>query len=292
MHQPRHEYVDDQAYQPYEPDHPPYDRYGSSTDTAYAPHTSWWRRRPVSVAIGALLALTLVPVAVDRAAAARAEARTAEAFQEGLDTPAPPEVHVRGFPVLTQMASGTLREVDITAHDIPAYGYTRPLPVTELALQLKGVTHSDDDSEARARTAKATAHLSYPDLSNALGIEVSQGKDPGRITASILMPLGDEVSVTTTVSAASGNRIAFKDFEVTGGALPTVGQKLIEKIFNEPIQLQYIPEGLHLRSVTTTASGVDAHFSGESVAFRPDGSASQDSTAQSRTPDDSSHRDA
>ncbi|KPI11504.1 Protein of unknown function DUF2993 [Actinobacteria bacterium OK074] len=289
MHEPRHEYVDDSAYQPYEPNFPPYDQYGSYTDAPYAPHISWWQR-PVSVATGALLALALVPVTVDRAAAAWAEARTAKAFQEGMDTPAPPEVHVRGFPVLTQMASGALREVDITAHDIPAYGYTRPLPVTELTLQLKGLTHSDDDSEAQARTAKATAHLSYPDLSNALGIEVSQGKGPDRIRASIPMPFGDEVSVTTTVSAASGNRIAFKDFEVTGGALPAVGQKLIEKVFSEPIQLRNIPEGLRLRSVTTTASGVDARFSGESVTFRPDGSASQNGTGQSGTPDDSSYR--
>lgn len=76
-------------------------------------------------------------------------------------TPLAPKVRVHGFPVLTQAASGTLRQVDITAQDIPACGTDRPLPVRELALLLHGVTKSDDGSEVRARSAQATAYLSY-----------------------------------------------------------------------------------------------------------------------------------
>lgn len=53
-------------------------------------------------------------------------------------TPSAPEVHVRGFPVLTQLASGTLRHVDITAHDIPASDATGPLPVSELSCVWRG----------------------------------------------------------------------------------------------------------------------------------------------------------
>ena len=52
--------------------------------------------------------------------AARIESRTAQAFQEGMDTPARPDVEVHGLPVLTQAASGTLDQVDITARDTPA----------------------------------------------------------------------------------------------------------------------------------------------------------------------------
>ncbi|MEV0173704.1 DUF2993 domain-containing protein [Streptomyces sp. NPDC050803] len=236
--------------------------------TLYRSPAHRWRRRPVVVA-GAVLLATAVPLTLDRVAAARAEAHTADAFQKGMGTPEPPEVHVRGFPALTQVASGTLRQVDITAHDIPADGDTRPLPVTELDLQLSELTKSDDDSEARARSAEAIAHLSYRDLSDALGLEVSRGEDPGRFGASVLIPLSGEVTVTTAVSAASGNRVAFDDFEVTGGVLPAVGRAALERVFQQPIQLQGIPEGLRLRSVTATANGVDARFSGESVTFRP-----------------------
>lgn len=269
MYQPQHGYEDDITYASFEP--------------PAAPSRS---RRPVVIACAALAALILLPLAADRVAAALVESRTAKAFQQGMDTPDRPEVHVRGFPVLTQLASGTLRHVDITAHDIPADGSTRPLPVSQLDLELDGLTKSDDDTEALARSAEATAYLSYTDVSNALGLEVSQGTSPGQISANVQLPFGDEVKVTTTVSAASGNRIAFKDFEVTGGALATT-QALLDKVFEKPIQLRNLPEGLHLRSVTPTASGLSARFSGESVTFRPNDVAKDDSAQ-----DNSSYRKA
>ncbi|MFE2422347.1 DUF2993 domain-containing protein [Streptomyces hokutonensis] len=273
----------------YEPHYPSYDSYGygyGSQDeaTLYEPYAlpglRRSRRHPLAVATTTLVALAVLSVAVDRVVAARIESRTAKAFQEGMDTPLPPQVHVRGFPVLTQAASGTLRHVDITAHDIPAQGATRPLPVSELSLRLQGLTKSDDDSEARADSAEATAFLSYTDVSNTLGLEISQGSRPGQVSAVVLVPLGKQVTVTTTVTAASGNRIAFKDFDVKAGALPAPGSAALDKVFEQPIQLRNIPQGLHLRSVTTTTDGLIAHFSGHSVTFRAD-DASQDSAGGS-----------
>jgi hypothetical protein len=254
-----------------------YPEYGYEDDVTYASFAPPRRsRRPVFIVGAALAALILVPLAVDRAVTARAESRTAKAFQQGMDTPGRPEVHVHGFPVLTQLASGTLRHVDITAHDLPADGSDRPLPVSRLDLDLDGLTKSDDDTEAQARSSQATAILSYRDVSHTLGLEVSQGAAPGRISAKVQLPFGDEVTVTTTVSAASGNRVTFGRFEVTGGALPAAGEALLDKVFAQPIRLSNIPDGLHLRSVTTTATGLSARFSGKSVTFRPeDGSRSE-----------------
>ena len=203
--------------------------------------------------------------------AARIEARTAKAFQEGMGTPLPPRVHVRGFPVLTQAVSGTLNHVDLTARDIPADGDMRPLPVSELSLQLEGLTKSDDDSEARARSAEATAFLSYRDLSSALGLEIGQGSRPGRVGAVVLLPFGKQATVTTSVAASSGNRIVFRDFTVTGGVLPGDGGRLLDRLFARPIRLRNIPDGLRLRSVTGTDGGLTARFSGSAVTFRPEG---------------------
>lgn len=76
--------------------------------------------------------------------------------------------------------------------------------------------------------------------------------------------------MTATVSVASGNRIAFKDFDVVGGPLPAAGSAVLDKVFQRPVQLRNIPDGLRLRSVTTTADGISAHFSGRSVTFRPE----------------------
>ncbi|MBK3576178.1 DUF2993 domain-containing protein [Streptomyces sp. MBT65] len=254
-------------------------------DTAFPAdgHPPRRNRRPVAVAVGALIALLLVPLAVDRFARERVESRTAEAFQEGMRTPSAPAVHVRGFPVLTQLMSGTLRHVDITAHDIPASEATGPLPVSELSLRLAELRKSDDDTEALARSAEATALLSYPDLSDTLGWEISRGTRPDQVRASVPLPTGDAVAVTATVSVPSGNRIAFKDFRVTGGLLPGVGGAALGRVFERPIQLRNIPQGLRLRSVTSTESGLVARLTGESVAFRSADDARSGGTSRSNS---------
>ncbi|GAA4052421.1 DUF2993 domain-containing protein [Streptomyces shaanxiensis] len=227
------------------------------------------RRRLKIIAIASLTALLLGAVAVDRVAAARAESRTAEAFQQGMGTPERPSVHVSGFPVLTQLADGSLRHVDITAHDIPARESTRPLPVTKLTIGLDDLKTSGSAEEARARNVEATAFLSYEDLSDALGLDVSQGDAPGRANVTVSLPLAGVVTVSTAASAVTGNRIAFRDVRVAEGELIPPAKALLEKALEAPVPLHNIPEGLHLRSVTTTESGVDARFTGKSVTFRP-----------------------
>ncbi|MDX2915909.1 LmeA family phospholipid-binding protein [Streptomyces griseiscabiei] len=281
----------DYAYEPgdgptYDPQDPPPPRDRRATwgsDSTPRPHRR--RRRPLAIAAASLAALVLAPVAVDGAVAARIESRTAEAFQKGMGTPARPEVEVHGFPVIAQAATGTLDRVDITAHDIPADDSDRPLPVTELSLELDGLTKSDDDSQAHARTAEATAFLSYADLSDALGLEISRGYGTDRVRARVLTTLGFEVTATTTVSAASGNRVAFEDFRVAGRvALPEAGEKLLDRIFAEPVPLRNIPEGLHLRSVTPTDKGLTARFSGRSVTFHPDADTQSTQSTQDTPP--------
>jgi hypothetical protein len=105
----------------------------------------------------------------------------------------------------------------------PADGSDRPLPVTKLALRMDGLTKSDDDSEARARSAEATVFLSYADLSDALG----PGTDPGlrfRPDPRLLTTLGFEVTATTTVSATSGNRVTFQGLQGRGPRRPARGR--------------------------------------------------------------------
>ncbi|MGW1956019.1 LmeA family phospholipid-binding protein [Streptomyces sp. NPDC001920] len=243
--------------------------YGDSA--VYVSPPTRTRRRLIIVA-AFLVALLIGAVAVDRIAAARAESRTAEAFQDGMGTADRPSVHVSGFPVLAQLAEGRLNHVDLTAHGIPANGTTRPLPVTKLTVGMDGLKTSGDADEAHARSVRANAHLSYADVSHALGVEVSQGDESGRIDATASLPLVGDVTVSAAVSAASGNGIAFTDVRAEQGELLPPLKSLLDKALYEPIPLQNVPEGLRLRSVTTTEDGIDARFSGRSVTFRPDSS--------------------
>ncbi|MEV5013452.1 DUF2993 domain-containing protein [Streptomyces sp. NPDC053780] len=228
------------------------------------------RRRLVATLAGALAALMLALAVVDRVATGRVESRIATAFQNGMDTPEQPSVRVGGFPVLTQLADGTLRHVGITAHDLPADGSGRPVPVTELTVDLDELELTDNAEVAHA--VDATAFLSYEDVSNALGLEISQDTDPGRVKAVLTRPLVGEVTVSAAVSAASGNRVGFTDFHVIRGNLPVSAHRLLDKVFAEPVPLRNLPEGLRLRSVTPTATGLDAHFTGETVTYRPQSS--------------------
>ncbi|MCF1596074.1 LmeA family phospholipid-binding protein [Streptomyces muensis] len=230
------------------------------------------RRRLIIVA-ASLAALLIGTVAVDRIAAARAESRTAKAFQDGMGTAQRPSVHVSGFPVLTQLADGRLDQVDLTAHDIPADGATRPLPVTRLTVGMDRLQASGSADEARARSVEATAFLSYGDVSNALGVRVSQGDEAGRVNATAGLPVVGDVTVSAAVSAASGNGIAFTDVRAVQGELIPPLKSLLDKALEEPVALRNVPEGLRLRSVTTTRDGIDARFTGRSVTFRPESSA-------------------
>ncbi|MFF4276892.1 DUF2993 domain-containing protein [Streptomyces sp. NPDC001536] len=229
-------------------------------------------RRRMIIAAASLVALLAGGVAVDRIAAVRAESRVAKAFQDGMGTADRPSVHVRGFPVLNQLAAGSLDHVDLTAHDIPADGTSRPLPVTKLTVGMDGLKTSGSADEAHADSVTATAFLSYADVSSALGVQVSQGDESGRVNATVSLPLVGDVTVSAAVSAADGNRIAFTDVRAEQGELLPPLKSLLDKALDEPIPLQNVPEGLRLRSVTTGEDGIDAHFTGRSVTFHPDSS--------------------
>ncbi|WP_432087939.1 LmeA family phospholipid-binding protein [Streptomyces sp. bgisy095] len=226
-------------------------------------------RRGAAVLAACLLTVGATALVVDRVAASRVESRTAEAFQQGMGTPARPSVEVRGFPVLPQLSSGTLRHVDITARDIPARGSDRPVPVTRLTVGLDELRTSGDADQVHARAVDATAFLSYEDLSDALGLAIEGDGETGRVRARLALPLSGEVTVSTAVAAVSGNRVAFTDYSVTQGELPAAGRVLLAKLLAEPIQLRNVPEGLLLRSVTAEAGGLNAHFTGDTVTFRP-----------------------
>ncbi len=226
------------------------------------------RRRRIIVAVSLTVGL-VGAVAADRVAASRTESRTARAFQDGMHTPQQPSVHVSGFPVLAQLAGGSLAHVDITAHDIPAASAARPLPVTKLSVGLDGLKTSGSTDEAHAQRVEATAFLSYKDVSNALGVDVSSGDERGRVEVTVSLPLTGDVTVSAAVSAAEGNRIAFTDTRVTQGELPPLARALLDKALEEPIPLQNLPEGLHLRTVTSTENGITAHLAGKAVTYRP-----------------------
>ncbi|USQ85385.1 DUF2993 domain-containing protein [Streptomyces phaeoluteigriseus] len=208
-------------------------------------------------------------VVVDRVAAARAEKRAAEAFQEGMATPRRPSVHVSGFPVLTQLAGGRLRHVDITAADIPAHGTTRPLPVTRLTVGLDGLKTSGSADEAHARSAEATAFLSYEDVSGEAHSAWTSPRraGPGRRDGQPAARRRGEREYGRLGRRRQPDRLHGCPRH-PGRAVPS-REGSARQGTGRARALHNIPEGLHLRSITTTANGIKALFTGTSVTFHP-----------------------
>jgi hypothetical protein len=135
---------------------------------------------------------------------------------------------------------------------------------------LDDVRTAGDADQAHARAVEATAFLSYEDMSDALGFQISQVTEPGRGKARVALPFSGEVTVSTAVSVLSDNRIAFTDVRTAQGSLPPPGRAVLDRVLAEPVALNSIPEGLHLRSVAATTTGLDARFTGDNVSLRPD----------------------
>ncbi|MFD9793136.1 DUF2993 domain-containing protein [Streptomyces sp. NPDC059070] len=229
------------------------------------------RKYPVILAL-----LAAVTVGGDRAAAAWTEHRTADAFQRAQGLASAPHVRVHGFPVLTQLAGGTLDRVDIEAADIPAGRDGGRLPVTTLNVELDRLRRSADATEAHADSARATAFLSYRDLSGALGFDVAYSADSTkaapRVAATTTLPLLGRATASARVTVAGDRAIALRDVRVAGD-LPKGLRSLVTGALERELRLDGIPTGLALTSVTTDEKGLTATFAGRDVTFRTDGRA-------------------
>ena len=216
-------------------------------------------------AAAAVVVLTLLAGVADRVTAHEVEHATASAFQSATGSASAPSVRITGFPVLTQVVSGRLDHVEMTADEIPASG-DRPLPVTTLQLDLYGLRAYGQAHSARADSARAAAFISYADLTNALGVPVAEDSQAGRVAATASVPLIGQVGVSARIVPMSGNAIAFKD-QRTEGNLPPGAASAITKALAQPLHLQGVPKGLTLTGISADSTGLHAEFTGRDVVF-------------------------
>jgi len=153
------------------------------------------------VLIAVAVAIPLLAVGSDFGARAYAEAQTAHAFQDATGAATPPAVHIRGFPFLTQAASGTLDQVDIDARRIPAGKNSR-----SRSPNWTPTCPAQSGARRQHRTRRlrtATLSSPYHDLSGALGgMDVSAGAAPGQIKATLSVPLAGDITVNAALTKA------------------------------------------------------------------------------------------
>lgn len=194
----------------------------------------------------------------------RAEAEDRVAAEVGAAVPGvtqDPEVTIEGFPFVTQLASGALQEVRVTAPTATVEG----LRLQDVDVRLGEVTTS---APYTASTARMTALVTPEAATDALGladVELGvRGDELVATTSALGLPLdvamdvraeGHDVVVDVAAFVLAGVRVDSADLPdaVTG---PLQGLRFT---------VTGLPEGMTLTEVAVVAGGIEVAASGEDL---------------------------
>ncbi|MEU3857172.1 DUF2993 domain-containing protein [Streptomyces sp. NPDC028722] len=223
-------------------------------------------------------------VIADRVAVHFAEGKAADRLKTTENLASTPHVDIKGFPFLTQVAGGSLDDVEVGIDDYrAATGKAgRTIRVDDLKAHMKGVEFSGDYSSAVADSATGTATVSYAELLKTAKSEPTEVA-PG-VTARIV-GLSDggngkikvavegtvaSLGLTQTVSVLSSVAVVNDRVEVHADSLPKLGPAtLVESRVREITDFQQaidqLPGGIKLDKVQAASDGVRISVKGSGV---------------------------
>ncbi|BBC34385.1 uncharacterized protein SGFS_056790 [Streptomyces graminofaciens] len=234
----------------------------------------------VAVILGGLF------VVADRFAVGLAEDEVAEQLKTSEGLTATPDVSIKGFPFLTQVASGELDDVEvgIKNYEAKATGSgdaADTIRIANLTASMHGVAFSSDYSSATAATATGTATVAYDEL---LKAAKSEPTDVGFGTTARVTGLSDggngkikvQVEVDPpafgpqTVSVLSTVSVKNDKVEVHADSLPAVsGLSLAEDAVRSITDFQQsiddLPGDIKLDKVEAAKDGVQITVKGSDI---------------------------
>jgi hypothetical protein len=225
-------------------------------------------------------------VIADRVAVGFAENKAADRIKSTEGLASTPDVSIKGFPFLTQVAGGELDDVKIGIKDYEAStggtnAATSTIRIDDLNAEMHGVVFNGDYSSATANSATGTATIAYAELLKAAKSEPAQvapgvtarviglsdggnGKIKVTVTATVLgTKVPQPVSVLSSVSV-SGDTV-----KVHADSLPKLGVELAEgrirAITDFQQKIDKLPGGIQLDKVEAAKDGVDISVRGSNV---------------------------
>ena len=223
-------------------------------------------------------------VIADRVAVHFAESEAADKLKTTENLASTPDVDIKGFPFLTQVAGGSLDDVEVGIKDYRAATGTagKTIRVDDLKADMKGVDFSGDYSSATAANATGTATISYDELLKTAKSEPTQVA-PG-VTAEVI-GLSDggngkiKVAVAATVFGAklpepvyvlSSVTVENDKVKVHADALPRLGgadiaEGRIRQITDFQQAVDRLPGGIKLDKVQAAQDGVEISVKGSDV---------------------------
>ncbi|MEU0677306.1 DUF2993 domain-containing protein [Streptomyces sp. NPDC006172] len=223
-------------------------------------------------------------VIADRLAVNFAEDETANKLKanEGLATT--PDVSIKGFPFLTQVAGGELDDVEVGIKDYEAAAGTggEKIRIQNLQADMKGVAFSSDFSSATAASATGSASISYAELLKAAKSEPNQ-VGPG-VTAQVVgLSDGGNGKIKVTVEASvlgtklpqpltvlSSVAVEGDTVRVHADTLPSFGgvraaENEVRSITDFKQKIDDLPGGIKLDKVEAATDGVKISVKGSNV---------------------------
>jgi hypothetical protein len=218
-----------------------------------------------------LIVLVGLLLAADRIGAVVAGREIASRVQTAYNLPSKPSVSVRGFPFLTQVASGNYHEIDVSAAAVSADGVT----VDGLTARLTGVRAPLSDLFGRSSSAIMAAQVSgsgtvpFSSVRSRLprGVQLSQDGGALRLSGTVSY-LGVTVPVSADASlSASGQGIAVTPTRVSVASGSSALSSVVSGRFRFVIPVTGLPLHLSVNAVSVVPGGVLVSASATNVAF-------------------------
>jgi hypothetical protein len=225
-------------------------------------------------------------VIVDRVAVHFAEGKAADKLKSTENLASTPDVSIEGFPFLTQLAGGSLDDVQVGIKDYQAATGTdgKTIRIDDLKADMKGVSFSGDYSSATADSATGTATVSYAELLKTAKSQPTQvvpgvqaqvvGLSDGgngkikvaiHITGSFL-----SIPVDQTTSVLSSVAVVNNKVEVHADSLPklpavSLAEDRVRNVTDFNQAINQLPGGIKLDKVQAAPDGVQISVKGSDV---------------------------
>lgn len=230
------------------------------------------KRRGGCLPIALLLVVVLVLgglVVADRIVHARAEQEVSRIVQDQLQLSTAPDVAIRGFPFLTQVAANRFGRVDLSGTGITAGTAERPLQVDRIALTLRDVITADRFSRITVTALDGTAYVSWAEVSRQVDAEVTP-QEGGRARVDLTVDLfGQQVDlalsarpvldVPTQEVRLVEPRVLIASYQVPDVVVDRIAAEYVPPV---PINL---PLSLQASSITVSANHLELGLAGSDV---------------------------
>lgn len=230
----------------------------------------------VAVVLGGLFTVA------DRLAVNFAEGEVADKLRTSENLATTPDVSIKGFPFLTQVAGGELDDVEVGIADYEAAGDGVKIRIDDLTAHMTGVAFSSDFSSATAAGATGTATIAYAELlknakseptaiapgvtARVIGLsDGGNGKMKVTVEATILgAKLPKPLSVLSTVAVEGDTvRVRAETLPSFGGVQAAENEARTITDFEQKIK--DLPGGIRLDKVEAAENGVRISVKGSDV---------------------------